>query len=94
MKRRARLTKSVSIKMPPDLLASLEASAREDCRGLHNHIRYILRKVMEVHNSPAYRQRVKEVVDHSVQAARERQVQARRKQFRVLTGSPKKKRIP
>ena len=94
MKRRARLTKSVSIKMPPDLLASLEASARENCRGLHNHIRYILRKVMEVHNVPAYRQGVKEVVDQAVQAARERQVQARRKQFRVLTGAPEKKRIP
>ncbi len=94
MTRTARLTETIRIKMDPQLLARLEASAREDCRGLHNHIRYILRKVMEVHNSPAYRQRVKEVVDHSVQAARERQVQARRKQFRVLTGSPKKKRIP
>ncbi len=94
MTRTARLTETIRIKMDLELLASLEASARENCRGLHNHIRYILRKVIEVHNSPAYRQRVKEVVDHSVQAARERQVQARRKQFRVLTGSPKKKRIP
>ncbi len=94
MTRTARLTETIRIKMDPQLLARLEASAREDCRGLHNHIRYILRKVMEVHNVPAYRQRVKGVVDQAVRAERERRAKARRKQFRVLTGSPEKRRIP
>ncbi len=94
MTRTARLTNTIRIKMDPKLLASLEVWAKEDSRSVHNHIRYILRRMMEVHNVPVYRQLVKEVVDHAVQAERERRAKARRKQFRVLTGSPEKKRIP
>ena len=94
MKRRARLTKSVTIKMPPDLLADLQASAKKNYRSVSGEVRDLLRVMLEWRNSTTYQELVKEAFEHAVQAERERQVRARRKQFRVLTGSPEKKRIP
>ncbi len=84
MTRRALHTKSITIKMSPDLLADLENSAKENYRSVSGEVRDLLRVMLMWRNSPAYQELVKEAFEQESQAARERQVQERRKQFRVI----------
>ncbi len=84
MTRRALRTKSVSIKMPPDLLADLKNSAKKNYRSVSGEVRDLLRVMLMWRNSPAYQELVKEAFEQEAQAARERRAQERRKQFRVL----------
>ncbi len=94
MRCRALHTKSITIKMSPDLLADLKNSAERNYRSVSGEVRDLLRVMLMWRNSTTYQELVKEAFEHAVQAERERQVRARRKQFRVLTGAPEKKRIP
>ncbi len=87
MTRRALHTKSVSIKMSPDLLADLKNSAKNNYRSVSGEVRDLLRVMLMWRNSTTYQELVKEAFEQEAQAARERRAQERRKQFRVLTGS-------
>ncbi len=87
MTRRALHTKSVSIKMSPDLLADLKNSAKNNYRSVSGEVRDLLRVMLMWRTSTTYQELVKEAFEQEAQAARERRAQERRKQFRVLTGS-------
>ena len=84
MTRRALHTKSVSIKMSPDLLADLKNSAKNNYRSVSGEVRDLLRVMLMWRNSTTYQELVKEAFEHEAQAARERRAQERRKQFRVI----------
>ena len=84
MRRTALRTKSVTIKMPPDLLADLKTSAKKNYRSVSGEVRDLLRVMLQWRNSTAYQELVREAFEHAVQAERERRAQERRKQFRVL----------
>ncbi len=84
MKRRARLTTTVSIKMPPDLLADLKNSAETNYRSVSGEVRDLLRTMLGWRNSTAYQELFAEVFEQVAQIESERRAQERRKQFRVI----------
>ncbi len=87
MKRTARLTKTMRVKLPVELAARMQALAGQEERSFSAQTRFIVKKMLVWLEDPKNEKAFEAYVSNS-------QAQARRKQFRLLKGSTEKRRTP
>ncbi len=94
MKRWVRLTKTKNVKLSPELAAMVQALAEDRERSFSAQARFMLRRIMEWLNDPKNDKEFEARLDELEKVESNSQAKARRKKFRVLTGSTEKKMTP
>ncbi len=94
MKRWVRLTKTKKVKLSSGLAAQVQAIAEDQGRSFSAQARFILRRMAERLNDPKNDKEFEARLDEIDKAKSHAQATARRKKFRVLTGSTEKRMTP
>ncbi len=94
MKRWAQITRTKKVKLSPELAAMVQALAEDRERSFSAQARFMLRRIMEWLNDPKNDKEFEARLDEIDKAKSHAQAKARRKKFRVLTGSTKKRMAP
>ncbi len=94
MKRWVRLTKAKKVKLSPEVAAKVQALAEDQERSFSAQARFMVRRLIERLNNPKNDKEFSARLDKIDKAKSHAQAKARRKKFRVLTGSTEKRMTP
>ena len=94
MKRWARITKTIKVKLSSKVAARVQALAEEQERSFSGQTRFILRSMMKWLKDPEHTKKFEEWIRQTEMDISNAQAKKRRKKFRVLTGSTEKKMTP